>query len=308
MHICDVFRRRETTFSFEFFPPRTPKAWTGLFDVVRQLEALGPDFVSVTYGAGGSTRQLTHDLVVRIKEQTRLQPIPHLTCVAHSEAEIREILERYWSHGIGNILALGGDAPRDLPGYAPERDAFRRAADLVRFIVRFNDEHAPAAGGARGKFGIGVAGFPEGHPATPNRLKEIEHLKAKVEEGADYVCTQLFFDNHDFFDFRERCVHAGIRVPIVAGIMPIVSRANFERIPEMALGARYPAALLKQLKRCESDEEIARVGVDWTTWQCEELLAFGVRGIHFYTLNRSLATLEIFRRLGVSSRAAQEPA
>ena len=260
----------------------------------------------MTYGAGGSTRQLTHDLVVRIKDETRLQPIPHLTCVAHSQQEIHDILERYWSHGIGNILALGGDAPRDLAGYRPESDAFRHAVDLVRYIVRFNDEHDAAASSGRRRFGIGVAGFPEGHPATPNRLKEIDHLKAKVDEGADYVCTQLFFDNHDFFDFRERCVHAGIRVPIVAGIMPIVSRSNFERIPEMALGARYPAALLKQLSRCGSDEEIARVGVDWTTWQCEELLAFGVRGIHFYTLNRSTATLEIFRRLGVSGRPSRE--
>ncbi len=308
MHIRDVFRRRETTFSFEFFPPRTAKAWNGLFDVVRQLEGLGPDFVSVTYGAGGSTRQLTHDLVVRIKDETRLQPIPHLTCVAHTEEEVTEILERYWSHGIGNILALGGDPPADMPGYAAGGDAFRHAADLVRFIVRFNEERGTAAGSDRPKFGIGVAGFPEGHPATPNRLKEIDYLKSKVDEGADYVCTQLFFDNHDFFDFRERCVHAGIRVPIVAGIMPIVSRANFQRIPEMALGARYPAALLKQLSRCSSDEEIARVGTDWTTWQCEELLAFGVRGIHFYTLNRSTATLEIFRRLGVAGRQSRDSA
>ena len=296
MHIREVFRERQTTFSFEFFPPRGTKAWEGLFGVVRQLEELAPDFVSVTYGAAGSTRELTHDLVVRIKEQTRLDPIPHLTCVAHSEEEIGEVLERYWDHGIENILALGGDPPKDMPGYDRERDVFRHAADLVRFIVRFNGERSSAA---RQGFGIGVAGFPEGHPGTPNRSREIDHLKAKVDEGADYICTQLFFDNHDFFDFRERCVHAGIRVPIVAGIMPIVSLANFRRIPEIALGARYPAALLKQLSRYENDEDIARVSIDWTTWQCEELLAFGVRGVHFYTLNRSLATLEIFRRLGV---------
>ncbi len=299
MQIRDVFRTHETTFSFEFFPPRAVKAWDGLFEVIRQLDALAPDFVSVTYGAGGSTRQLTHDLVVRIKEQTRLHPIPHLTCVAHTEREITEILQRYWDHGIENILALSGDPPRDIPGYSRDHDAFKYAADLVRFIVRFNSRQG---NGGRAGFGIGVAGFPEGHPDTPNRLQEIEHLKAKVDEGADYICTQLFFDNHDFFDFRERCVHGGIRVPIVAGVMPVVSRSNFERIPEMALGARYPAALLKQLTRYESDEDIARVGVDWTTWQCEELLAFGVSGIHFYTLNRSPATLEIFRRLGVQQR------
>jgi methylenetetrahydrofolate reductase (NADPH) len=297
MHIREVFRSRQTTFSFEFFPPRSPKAWQGLFGVVRELEALAPDFVSVTYGAGGSTRQLTHDLVVRIKEETRLQPIPHLTCVAHTEAEIEAILTRYREHGIETILALGGDPPKDRPDYTPDADSFRHAGDLVRYIRRFNERHSDAAWGG---FGIGVAGFPEGHPATPNRLREIEHLKAKVDEGADYICTQLFFDNHDFFDFRERCVHAGIRVPVVAGIMPVVSRQNFERIPDMALRVRYPAALLKQLSRYTDDAEISRVGVDWSTWQCEELLAFGVRGIHFYTLNRSPATLEIFRRLGVS--------
>ncbi len=304
MHIRDAFRSRQTTFSFEFFPPKAAKSWENLFGVIRQLEALGPDFVSVTYGAGGSTRRLTHDLVVRIKRETVLEPIPHLTCVAHEEQEIREILDLYWEHGIGNILALGGDPPRDLPGYAPARDPFRHAADLVRFVVRFGEQRQAAEPGRRERFGIGVAGFPEGHPGTPNRLKEIDYLKAKVDEGADYICTQLFFDNHDFFDFRERCVHAGIRLPIVAGIMPIVSQASFRRIPEMALGARYPAALLKQLSRCDSDDEVARVGIDWTTWQCEELLAFGVRGIHFYTLNRSSATLEIFRRLGVGHRPA----
>jgi methylenetetrahydrofolate reductase (NADPH) len=298
MHIREVFRARETTFSFEFFPPRGRSAWDRLFAVIRQLEALAPDFVSVTYGAGGSTRQHTHDLVVRIKDETALEPIPHLTCIGHSGEEISEIVGRYRGHGIDNILALGGDPPRERPDYDRGDDTFHHAADLVRFIRRL-DASRPGPG-----FGVGVAGFPEGHPATPNRVLEIEHLKAKVDAGADYVCTQLFFDNHDFFDFRERCVHAGIRVPIVAGIMPVVSRSSYERIPEMALGARYPAALLKQLSRYDSDEDIARVGVDWTTWQCEELLAFGVRGIHFYTLNRSPATVEIFRRLGMDRRPA----
>ena len=206
MHVRDVFQRGTTSWSFEFFPPKTAKGAESLFQTVGRLEALRPNFVSVTYGAGGSTRDLTHDLVVRIKTTTDLEPIPHLTCVLHEEAEILEILERYAEAGVENIMALGGDPPQDRASYDPSGDEFQHAADLVRCIRRFND-----GGGHPGPhgFGIGVAGFPEGHPATPNRLHEMDHLKAKVEAGADYICTQLFFDNRDFYDFCERCELAG---------------------------------------------------------------------------------------------------
>ena len=149
-----------------------------------------------------------------------------------------------------------------------------------------------------------MAGFPEGHPATPNRLKEMDYLKQKVDAGADYVCTQLFFDNHDFYDFRERCDLAGIRVPIIAGIMPITSKAGMVRMAELALGARFPAALLRAVNRCADDQAVARVGVHWATEQCRDLLDNGVRGIHFYTLNRSDATRQIYENLGVKDSAA----
>jgi methylenetetrahydrofolate reductase (NADPH) len=299
MHIRDIIRPDSPTFSFEFFPPKTAEAAETLYQTIRDLESYMPDFVSVTYGAGGSTRDLTHDLVERIQNTTKLDPIPHLTCVCHNEEEIDAILRRYAKSCIGNILALGGDRPRDL---SPEkaRDSFKHAADLVRFIRRFNESGAHPD--ARG-FGIGIAGFPEGHPATPNRLVEMDHFKAKVEAGADYVVTQLFFDNRDFYDFRERCALGGVHIPIIAGIMPITSLGGFKRIAELAGGARFPAKLLRALQRCGDDVAmVRRVGVHFALEQCHDLLDNNVAGIHFYTLNRSDATRVIFDSLGIPRR------
>ncbi|HEX2878683.1 MAG TPA: methylenetetrahydrofolate reductase [NAD(P)H] [Polyangiaceae bacterium] len=297
MRADQLFAQRPTSFSFEFFPPKTAAGADALFETIRRLEPLKPSFVSVTYGAGGSTRELTHDLVVRIRQTTQLDAVPHLTCVGHKPQEIQEILERYAAAGVSNILALGGDPPRDNPNYDRSQDAFHHAADLVRFIDTFNQQkrHAHPQG-----FGIGVAGFPEGHPTTPNRLIEMDHLKAKVDAGADYICTQLFFDNRDFVDFRERCEIAGIRVPIIAGIMPIASLAGMKRMADLALGARVPAALQRQiLAHSGDDAAIERIGIEWATEQCRDLLAHSVKGIHFYTLNKSSATLQIYRSLGL---------
>lgn len=297
MHIQDIFAQQGTTFSFEFFPPKSDEASEQLYQTISELEELHPSFVSVTYGAGGSTRQRTHDLVVRIKDTTSCDPIPHLTCVCHSEADIQTILERYAEHGIANILALGGDPPRDAKNYDRSKDNFQHAVDLVQYIQKFNSSGAHPD--KRG-FGIGVAGFPEGHPTTPNRIKEMDYLKAKVDAGADYIVTQLFFDNHDFFDFRDRCALAGINIPILAGIMPITSKKGLERMAELALGSRYPARLLRALARCEDDEKyVSKVGQQWASEQCRDLLDNDVNGIHFYTLNRSSATREIYANLGV---------
>src|SRR6266446_3368384 len=252
MHITDIMRGNSPTFSFEFFPPKTPEAAETLYQTIRDLEAYMPHFVSVTYGAGGSTRGLTHALVERIRRTTKLDPIPHLTCVCHNEQEIEEILLRYAKSAIGNILALGGDRPVGI-AYAKSRDSFQHAIDLVKFIRRFNESGAHPD---RRGFGVGVAGFPEGHPATPNRLVEMDYLKRKVDAGADYVCTQLFFDNRDFYDFRERCDLAGIKVPIVAGIMPITSKAGMLKMAELAAGSRIPAALLRAVNRCDDDDDV----------------------------------------------------
>jgi len=297
MHIRDILAADETTLSFEFFPPKTEADSDALFENIASLEALQPSFVSVTYGAGGSTRQLTHDLVVRIKTTTTLDPVPHLTCVCHQELDVAEILGKYAEAGVSNILALGGDPPRDAANYVKANDAFQHAADLVRFIRKFNESGAHPD--PRG-FGIAVAGFPEGHPSTPNRLLEMDYLKAKVDEGADYICTQLFFDNRDFYDFRERCELAGIRVPIVAGVMPVTSLGSMKRMAQLALGARYPARLVKALQRCQDDPEAVRhVGIHWATEQCRDLLDNGVKGIHLYTLNKSDATRQIYQQLGL---------
>src|SRR2546421_2124514 len=303
MHITDIMREDSPTFSFEFFPPRTPDAAEILYHTIRDLESYMPHFVSVTYGAGGSTRDLTHDLVERIQHTTKLDPIPHLTCVCHNEEEIEAILIRYAKSAIGNILALGGDRPPEIE-YDKWPNSFQHAIDLVKFIRKFNESGAHPD--QRG-FGIGVAGFPEGHPATPNRLVEMEHLKAKVDAGADYIVTQLFFDNRDFYDFRERCELAGIRVPIIAGIMPITSMSGSKRIAELAGGARFPAKLLRALQRCETDPQmVTRVGVHFALEQCHDLLDNHVAGIHFYTLNKSDATRTIFDSLGIPRRRSQE--
>ena len=296
MHIRDILKGNSPTFSFEFFPPKTPQAADTLYRTIRDLEAYMPDFVSVTYGAGGSTRDLTHDLVERIQHTTNLDPIPHLTCVCHNEQEIEAILRRYGKSGIANIFALGGDRPARIPEHK-SRDAFQHAIDLVKFIRRFNGSGAHPD--HRG-FGIGVAGFPEGHPATPNRLVEMDYFKAKVDAGADYIITQLFFDNHDFLDFRERCALAGICVPIIAGIMPITSMGGLKRMAELAGGARFPAKLLRALQTCQDDAEmVRRVGIQYASAQCHDLLENGVAGIHFYTLNRSDATRVIFDSIGI---------
>jgi methylenetetrahydrofolate reductase (NADPH) len=250
---------------------------------------LKPAYVSVTYGAGGSTRERTHDLVVKLQKETDLTIVSHLTCVGSGRDEIGKILAKYAESGIHNIMALRGDPPRGTDRVETPPNGFPYATDLVAFIKK----HFP-------QMGVGVAGFPEGHPATPNRLVEIEHLKQKIDAGADYICTQLFFDNRDFYDFCERCEVAGIKVPIIAGIMPITSQKGMVRMAELALGARFPAKLLREMNRIQSDEEAEQVGSQWATEQVMDLIDHKVRGIHFYTLNKSKATLKIYRSLGIA--------
>ena len=288
MLVKDIFAKQHSTFSFEFFPPKTEEGWEKLFTSVAELVPLKPGYVSVTYGAGGSTRDRTHDLVVRIQKETDLTVVSHLTCVGHSRDDIRSILDRYCENNVENILALRGDPPAGQKDFVHPSDGFEYAADLVGFIKK----NFP-------NICIGVAGFPEGHPATQNRLKEIDYLKAKVDAGADYIVAQLFFDNRDFYDFCERCQLAGIHVPIIAGIMPITSVHGMTRMAELAAGARIPARLLKAVGRAHNDDYVAKVGVHWATEQVRDLVDNNVRGIHFYTLNLSKETLKIYESLGV---------
>lgn len=292
MLIREIFEQTPTTFSFEFFPPKTEKGEAALFSHIEELQALRPSFVSVTYGAGGSTRQKTRDIVDRIVSTTDITTMPHLTCVGQTAKDMDEILDAYGERGVHNILALRGDAPKG-EDYDWTAGEFRYATDLMKRIKSWSDRN-------KHPFSIGVAGFPEGHPDTPNRASEMDHLKAKVDAGADFIVTQMCFDNRDLYDFRERCELAGINVPIVAGIMPIQSVSGMRRMSELALGMRFPAPLIRMLKRCDgTDESVARVGVHWATEQSRDLVDQEYRGIHFYTLNKSSATIDIYKTLGV---------
>ncbi len=295
MHIADILHQHRPAISFEFFPPKSEAASRELFSTIQRLIPLKPAYVSVTYGAGGSTRELTHDLVVKLHHETNLAIVPHLTCVGSSREDVLRILQRYDEHGIHNIMALRGDRPRREPEAVSE-DGFRYAGELVACIK----QHFP-------RMGIGVAGFPEGHPETPNRLKEIEYLKAKVDAGADYLCTQLFFDNRDLYDFRERCALAGIHIPIVAGIMPITSRKGMQRMGELALGARFPGKLLRALMGADNDSQAETIGINWATEQILDLLDQNVPGVHLYTLNQSKASLQIHDALNVQRVDARAP-
>ena len=287
MNVISLLQAERTTLSFEFFPPKDESASDTLLETVHELDRLNPAFVSVTYGAGGTTRERTRAVVQRIMKETCVPTIPHLTCIGHSEEEMMEILDRYAEDGVKTILALRGDPPRNQPDYDRSKDHFKYAGDLVKFIK----EHSA-------DFTIGVAGFPEGHPTTQNRLIEMDHFKKKLDAGADYICTQLFFDNHDFSDYRERCELAGIHLPIVAGVMPITTISGMLRMAELAEGSRFPASLLRVLNAAGDDAMLIRqAGIDYAKTQCQGLIDQGTSGIHLYTLNKSRGTIEIAESL-----------
>lgn len=288
MLVKEILNSNRPSLSLEFFPPKTKAGFDKLFQVISDLMQLKPSYASVTYGAGGSTRDDTANLVVQIQKNMGLTVISHLTCVGSTRDELMSILEKAAESDIENILALRGDLPKGETVWKHLENGFDYAADFVSFIKK-NYPHIC----------IGVAGFPEGHPLTPNRLKEIEYLKAKVDAGADYIVTQLFFDNRDFYDFCERCELAGIHVPVIAGVMPITTRKGMIRLAELAEGARFPAVLLRSVARAENDEYFEEVGIHWAAEQLLDLVNNDVRGIHLYTLNRSRAILKIFKSLGI---------
>jgi methylenetetrahydrofolate reductase (NADPH) len=290
MLMKDVLNQDSTSLSFEFFPPKTQQGWQRLFENIAELAPLKPSSVSVTYGAGGTARSQTNELVLRIHRETGITVVPHQTCVASTRADVHNIISQYHQAGIKNVLALRGDPPQDEENWRPPADGFEHAIDLVRYIR----QNFPT-------MSIGVAGFPEGHPEMPNRLLEIEYLKQKVDAGADYIVTQLFFDNRDFYDFCQRCELAGITVPIIAGVMPLRNRQGMARMAELAAGARFPAELLRRVYAAADEQEVERIGTDWATEQVRDLVANKVRGVHFYTLNSSDATRQIFERLNLSN-------
>ncbi|HEY7953756.1 MAG TPA: methylenetetrahydrofolate reductase [NAD(P)H] [Polyangia bacterium] len=289
MRIVDRLREGDgPCFSFEFFPPKTDDGVSALFATLRELGDLGPGFVSVTYGAGGSTRKLTVELVSQIKRETGIEAMAHLTCVGHAKDELREILGRLQAAGVHNVLALRGDPPRELPAFQPADGGFAHASELTAFI---RDEGFP--------FCLGAACYPEGHLESESREVDLSHTRRKVDAGAEFLITQLFFDNAFYFHFVERARAAGVHCPIVPGIMPITNFAQIERITRMC-GATIPMKLRLALeKRKDDPEAILQLGVAHATVQCVELLAAGVPGIHFYTLNRSRASRMIVTALQV---------
>lgn len=282
MLVKDLLKNDQTLFSFEFYPPKKEADWEKLFHNISELIPHHPAYVSVTYGAGGSTRDKTHDLVVRIQNETQIPVVSHLTCVGSDENEIESILKRYTEEGVYNILALRGDPPKGATEFEKPENGFEHAANLVNFIKNKFPE-----------MGIGVAGFPEGHPQTPNRLAEMDHLKAKVDAGADYIVTQLFFDNRDFFDYCERCQLSGINTPVIAGIMPITTLKGMQRMAELSPGTRFPAGLLRNIQKAETDNEVAEIGIEWAIHQVQDLVEQKAPGVHLYTLNSSRPTLKI---------------
>lgn len=293
MRIDQILSTGCPAISFEFFPPKSDTGFAQLYQTIGELHPLRPSYVSVTYGAGGSTRQKTVTLVERIQSELKLRSMAHLTCVGHSAGEIGAILDDLWNAGIRNVLALRGDPPAGQSQFVAAEGGFANADALVSYVRSKHD------------FCIGVAGYPEGHPQCLNRTRDLEHLKRKVDNGANFIITQLFFDNADFYRFRDQARAMGIQAPIVAGIMPIGNVNQIKRFISMC-GAKIPHALLLRLEAVEKDPEaVYKTGADYALDQCRDLLKNDVEGLHFYTLNRSKATVQIVRALDVKHAGSE---
>jgi methylenetetrahydrofolate reductase (NADPH) len=291
MRIDQILGLGQPTISFEFFPPKTEEGFNSLFRTIEDLRPIKPSYVSVTYGAGGSTRQKTVDLVERIQREIGIRSMAHLTCVGHTADEIGAILEDLWKAGIRNVLALRGDPPAGQSVFVATEGGFANADALVKYIRSKHD------------FCIGVAGYPEGHPQCLNEIRDLEHLKRKIDNGGNFIVTQLFFDNDDFYRFRDAARNIGIKLPIIAGIMPIGNVSQIKRFISMC-GAKIPHPLLLKLEAVESNPEaVYAAGVEYAVQQCRDLLANNVDGLHFYTLNKSKATVEICKALDVPHAA-----
>ena len=288
MRIRDRLDQPQPTISFEFFPPKDDVGFWDLYRTIESLRALEPDYVTVTYGAGGSTRRKTVELVTRIKNDIGLETMAHMTCVGASRSQIAETLDELAARGIENVLALRGDPPEGQDNFTPVEGGFAYANELVDFI---RDRY---------KFCIGAACYPEGHPESASLEADLDNLKRKVDAGVDFLITQLFMDNEAFFDFRERARQAGIDVPIIAGIMPILSVKQIKRFTQMC-GTKIPRDLRKRIEAVEDDREAVRhIGMFHATQQCLDLLAQDTAGIHLYTLNKSTATRAIFQYIRTS--------
>jgi methylenetetrahydrofolate reductase (NADPH) len=288
MRIVDLFRADEPVISFEFFPPKTEEGVETLYKTVKELRPCRPSFVSVTYGAGGSTRDRTLELVARIQRDLGITTMAHLTCVGSTKDEIRETLDRLHASGIRNVLALRGDPPKGQTEFQAVEGGFRYATELVAFIRELGDDWC-----------VGAACYPEGHVESSDLEADLAHLVEKVDAGADFLVSQLFFDNDDYRAFVRRARSNGVAVPIVPGLMPVTNASQVERFTKMC-GARIPQELYRRLRIVEDDNAaVVATGVQWAVDQGRELLAEGAPGLHFYTLNRSSATLAVHAALGL---------
>ena len=285
MKIIELLRAGKRTVSFEFFPPKDDAGFDKLFQTIAALKPLDPSYVSVTYGAGGGTRRKTVELVKKIKHEIGIESMAHLTCVGATRQEIESVLDDLQAAGVENVLPLRGDPPKGESGFVKTEGGFGYASELVEFV--------------RGHYSFCLAGacYPEVHPEAPNAETDLDNLKRKVDAGVDFLITQLFFDNDDFFRFRDRAVASGIRPPILAGIMPVLNVKQIKRFTRMC-GTAIPAKLLSKIEAVEDDPEaVKQIGVYHAARQCEGLLRDGVAGLHFYTLNRSTATRAIYQQI-----------
>ena len=288
MKISEILKQVKRSISFEFFPPKTAEGEEALFRTIKELEFIHPTFVSITYGAGGTTRERTIRVVKKIHTQTNLTVMAHQTCIGHTRKEIIDILSQYKEIGVQNVLALRGDIPQGQEEtFVFPPDGCRYANELVSLIREtFGDW-----------FSIGVAAYPEGHPESPDLDTDIHYFKKKVEAGAEFAITQMFFDNRYFYNYIEKLQKEDIDIPVIPGIMPITNFKQIKKFADMC-GATIPGELIQKLQAvADKPEEIEKIGIDYAIKQCEDLLKNGVKGLHFYTLNKSKATIEIYNHI-----------
>jgi methylenetetrahydrofolate reductase (NADPH) len=280
--ISELFTSRRPVRSLEFFPPKDEAQMAMLHESAAALQRIAPDFVSITYGAGGTTRERTARSAALLKKDFGFTVMPHLTCVGHSRAELNEVADRLRADGFRNIMTLRGDAPKGEAGFTPAPDGLRYASELVTLLKARHPD-----------FCLGVAGYPEKHPEAPNAAVDLDNLKRKVDAGADFITTQLFFDNALYYRFVEQCRERDINVPIIPGIMPVLSLKQIKRFTEMC-GATLPPKLVTRLEAAAENPDVVEIiGLDWALTQIRGLLANGAPGYHLYIMNRAKSALAL---------------